>query len=179
MYIASNQPVATILTGFLAIVSVVLSQIWLDHRQRQEHMHEISLKNKELKLKKKEELIDLANAQVKTISSIENVFESWLDDFSKNFSSYAIRDLQTDIDSNVAKIHLIVKLYFPEHLTYIDTIYEKTQDFIEFCADYSMAGKFGKEDFLALDPMEIFEKCNGYAVVFMHFSTRITDSKST
>lgn len=165
---------ATIFTGLIAIISVILSQLWVDSRQRKDHKHQVKLKNKESLLKKKEEVIDICNQQVKFISEVELTFDSWYKDFDTNFDATKIRILQTEIDGNVSKLHLIINLYFPELDDFIVRILDDTQEFIVFCADYSMGGRFGKEDYLKLDSIEVAEVSNKYAVSFMYLSSNLT-----
>jgi len=172
-YLELNQPIATVLTGTLAVFAVVLSQIWLDLRQKRDHKHEVKLKGRELTLSKKEELIENINLQVKDITRVDDLFESWFQDFQKNYSSSEINQLLRDIDNRVNKIHIIIQLYFNTYEPYITKIINEAEDFHVLCADYSMAGKFGEEKFLELEPMELIRECSSYSVGYMQLSSHL------
>ncbi|WP_160062933.1 hypothetical protein [Psychromonas sp. L1A2] len=175
LFVISHPPVATIVTGLIAIITVILSQIWIDSRQRKDHKHQRSLKHQELLLAKKEEVIDLCNIQVELISQIELVFEQWFENYDEHYDSTKIRILQSKIDGNVSKLNLIINLYLPEMESYIVRIDDETQGFIELCADYSMGGKFGKENYLKLDYIEVVEVSNEYAGSFMYLSSNLAN----
>ena len=174
-YIESNQPIATLITGALAIFAVVLRQLWLDLRQRREHRHEDALKGQEISLNKKEELIESINSQIRSIMGVEDTFESWQTNFKGNYPNSNINRQLVDIDNRVNKIHVIIQLYFVEYLPYIEKITANAQSFHELCADFSMAGKSGERDFLSLEHVEIVEKCNEYAVGYMQLSSHLID----
>lgn len=174
-YIESHQPVATLLTGVLAIFAVILSQMWLDRRQRRDHEHEKNLKSREINLKKKEELIECINEQVKDITKVEDLFDSWCEDFQENYSASEMSQLLRDIDNRVNKIHILIQLYFGEYLKYIEKITGQAQGFLELCADHSMAARYGAYEFSQLDQIEIVEKCNEYAVAYMQLSSHLID----
>jgi hypothetical protein len=175
-YLEANQPIATLTTGILAIFAVILSQLWLDWRQKKSHKHEIKLMDQKLKLSKKEELIETINLQVKDITRVEDLFDSWFNDFEKNYYSASnMSQILRDVDNRVNKIHIFIQLYFPIYTPYITKIINEAQGFHELCADYSMAAKFSPEDFLKLEMIEIIEKCNDYSVSYMHLSTHIIE----
>ena len=46
------------------------------------------------------------NLQVKDITRVDDLFESWFQDFQKNYSSSEISQLLRDIDNRVNKIHV-------------------------------------------------------------------------
>lgn len=174
-YLEANQPIATLSTGVLAIFAVILSQLWLDWRQKRDHKHEIALKDKELNLNKKEELIETISIQVLDITRVEDVFDSWFDNFSKNYTASEMSQLLMIIDNRVNKIHVLIKLYFPNYIPYINKIMDEAQGFHELCADFSMAAKFGSENFHKLEMIEIVEKCNEYAVTYMQLSSHVIE----
>ena len=126
-------------------------------------------------MQKKEEVIDLCNIQVELISQIELVFEQWFENYDEHYDSTKIRILQSKIDGNVSKLNLIINLYLPEMESYIVRIDDETQGFIELCADYSMGGKFGKENYLKLDYIEVVEVSNEYAGSFMYLSSNLAN----
>lgn len=172
-YIESHQPIATLATGVLAIIAVILSQLWLDRRQRKDHAHEISLKEKEVRLNKKEELVECINEQIKDITRVEGLFDSWCKDFQNSYSASEMSQLLRDIDNRINKIHIIIQLYFEDYLKYIDKIIGQAQGFHELCADHSMAARNSDFEFSQMDQMEIVERCNEYAVAYMHLSSRL------
>ncbi len=172
-YLEVNQPIATLLTGILAIGAVIISQIWLDYRQKRDHKHEIELKNIEVRLRKKEELIDSINIQVKDITKVEDIFDLWQSDFRANYIPAHMSQTLTDIDNRVNKIQVIIELYFEDYKPYINKIIHEAQTFHETCADHSMGARFGEEDFYELNFMEITEQCNSYAVSYMHLSSHL------
>ncbi|NMP81144.1 hypothetical protein HHE92_15250 [Pseudoalteromonas arctica] len=174
-YLETNQPIATLITGVLAIFAVILSQLWLDWRQTRAHKHEVSLKDKELDLKKKEELIETINIQVLDIARVEDVFDSWFNNFSKNYTASEMSQLLMSINIRLDKIHILIQLYFPCYIPYINKIMGEAQGFLELCADFSMAAKFGSEGFHKLEMIEIIEKCNEYAVAYMHLSSHVIE----
>ncbi|WP_235039524.1 hypothetical protein [Vreelandella profundi] len=174
-YLEANQSIATLSTGILAIFAVILSQLWLDWRQKMAHKHEVALKDKELRLKKKEELIEAINIQVLDIARVEDVFDSWFNNFSKNYTASEMSQLLMSIDSRVNKVHILIQLYFPDYIPYINKIMGEAQEFFELCADFSMAAKFGSEDFHKLEMIEIVEKCNEYAVAYMQLSSHVIE----
>ncbi|MEL0660645.1 hypothetical protein V6255_16035 [Psychromonas arctica] len=174
-YLETNQPIATLSAGVLAIFAVILSQLWLDWRQKRAHKHEIAVKDKELNLKKKEELIETINIQVLDIARVEDVFDSWFNNFSKNYTASEMSQLLMSINNRVNKIHILIQLYFPDYIPYINKIMGEAQGFLELCTDFSMAAKFGSEDFHKLEMIEIFEKCNEYAVAYMHLSSNVIE----
>jgi len=174
-YLESHQPIATLFTGFLAVFAVILSQLWLDFRQRKSHKHEIKLKERELKLIKKEELIEIINLQIKEITRVEDLFNTWFKNFEKNYSAYDMKLLLRDVDNRINKVHILVQLYFPIYKPYINKIINKSDAFLESCADYSMAAEFGPADFLNLEQTEIFERCNEYSVAYMHLAAHLIE----
>ncbi|MGP1833503.1 hypothetical protein ACTTBA_10530 [Shewanella frigidimarina] len=174
-YLELNQPIATILTGVLAIIAVILSQIWLDLRQKRDHTHQIELQNIEIILKKKEELIDNINYQIKDISKVEDIFDSWSSDFLTNYKPNEMSQVLRDIDNRVNKIHIIIQLYLEDYIPYINKISNEASDFLETCADHSMAARFGEKDFQKLNQIDIAEQCNSYTVSYMHLSAHIIE----
>ncbi|MFA6095192.1 MAG: hypothetical protein WC757_04930 [Candidatus Paceibacterota bacterium] len=178
-YLEGNQPIATLLTGVLAIAAVIISQVWFDFRQRAEHQHGYNLKAKEIALKKKEETVELLGEQVRAISLVEDIFDSWWRDFQKNYSHFKINNLLREIDTRSQKIQLMVDLYFAGFESAIEKIVEVDEVFLETCADFAMAGSFGEEDFTKLDHMEIVEICNAYAVQYLHLTHLLIARKET
>ena len=134
----------------------------------------MKIKNKELLLKKKEEIVDICSTQVKLTSEIESVFDLWYENFDKHYDPTKIRVLQSEVDGNVSKLHLIINLYLPEMENFIEQITHETDEFLEICADYSMAAKLGKEDYLKLNQIDIIEASNKCAVSFMFLSSNLT-----
>ena len=176
-YLEGNQPIATILTGIFAVIAVIISQVWLDSRQRRDHQHTSGLKEREMLLTRKEQLIDSIGAQIKDISQVEVIFESWLDNFEENYSNSKISALLREIDINLDKIHLLVVQYFPGHINLVNNIINESQGFLEITADFSMTGRFGKDDLLKLNHIEIIEICNAYAVSYMQLSKLLVERK--
>ena len=178
-YLENHQPIATVLTGALAVIAVVGSQIWFDYRQRKEHRHSYEIKANERLLSKKEDLVEIISMQIKSISEVEDVYESWQEDFKANYSHFRINALLREVDTRLSKIHLLVKEYFPSFIRYIDKITGEAQGYHELCADFAMAGRFGEEDFYNLNHIEIVEACNSYAVAYMQLSALLVDRKET
>lgn len=176
-YLEDHQSIATILTGIFAIIAVVVSQIWLDYRQRKDHRHAYDLKENEILLSKKEELIAAIAQQIRSISQVEDIFESWSNDFDKNYSHFQINSILREVDSGLSTIHFFVKQYFPNYIGLIDKITDEAQGYHELCADFAMAGRFGKKDFLKRDHIEIVEACNSYAVAYMQLSALLVERK--
>ncbi|MCL1127487.1 hypothetical protein [Shewanella surugensis] len=177
LYLESNQPIATIVTGMLAIFAVLVSQISLYFLQKSDHNHQIGLKNIEITLKKKEELIDHINIQIKDITKVEDIFDLWESNFEANYMPSQMSQVLRDIDNRVNKIHIIIQLYFEEYIPYINKIRREAQEFHEICAAHFMAAKFGSEDYYKTDPMNIVEICNSYAVSYMHLSSHFIEPK--
>lgn len=178
-YVEHNQPIATITTGAMAICAVIISQIWLDFRQKRDHQHSYELKAKETALKKKEELIETISEQIKLISDIEDIFDSWSQNFNRHYSKTNINKALREADMRINKVHLLVEMYFPDFLKYIENIQAESQKFHELSADFAMAGAFGKEEFHKLDHIEIVEACNSYAVSYMQFSSLLVSRKES
>jgi hypothetical protein len=175
-YLEHNQPIATVVTGLFAICAVILSQFWFDIRQRKYYQHVYELKAKEAVLKKKEKLIEVISKQIKSISHVEGMFDSWQQDFVKNYSNSSINSLLLEIDTRVNKIQLLVELYFPDFLPYIAKIHD-AESFRSLCADFAMAGRFGEKEFQELDQIEMVEICNSYAVLYMQLSFLLISRK--
>ena len=176
-YLENHQPIATILTGVFAIIAVIVSQIWLDYRQRKDHRHAYELKENELLLTKKEDLMGAISQQILSISQVENIFDSWWRDFDKNYPHFQINPVLREIDTRLSKVHFLVKQFFPSFIGSIDKITDDSQRFHELCADFAMGASFGKEDFFKLDHIEIVEACNSYAVAYMQLSAFLVDRK--
>ncbi len=178
-YLESHQPIATVLTGVLAVLAVVGSQIWFDYRQRKEHRHSYEMKANERLLSKKEDLIETISMQIQSISEVEGVYDLWHEDFKANYSYSRINALLREVDTRLSKIHLLVKEYFPSFIRYIDKITVEAQGFHELCADFAMAGRFGQDDFYNLNHIEIVDACNSYAVAYMQLSALLVERKET
>lgn len=174
-YVENHQAIATVLTGVFAVLAVVISQIWLDFRQRRDHRHSYEIKVNERILAKKEDLIDTISLQIHSISEVEAVYESWHDDFKANYLHFRINALLREIDQRLNKVKFLVKQYFPRFVDYVDKVAVEAEDFHVLCADFAMAGKFGQEDFYKLNHIEIVEACNSYAVAYMQLSALLVD----
>ncbi|MCG9729171.1 hypothetical protein L1D44_04845 [Shewanella sp. Isolate13] len=60
-FFKSNPEIAPVVSVLVALLAVIITQFWFDHRQRKEHAETLKLKHEEKRLEKKEEAINHIN----------------------------------------------------------------------------------------------------------------------